>query len=145
MKLDILAIGAHPDDVEFGCGGTLLKLASEGKSIGIIDLTQGEMGTRGTIETRYEEAANAAKLLGLKARENLKMKDIIKKINEFSKLARERELTEEEKKEREKYRKMYIEKFKESVRGHLDSIKVVRVDDDGNPIDDDGNVIEPEA
>ena len=75
MKLDILAIGAHPDDVEFGCGGTLLKLVSEGKSVGIIDLTQGEMGTRGTIETRYEEAANAAKLLGLKARENLKMKD----------------------------------------------------------------------
>ena len=73
------------------------------------------------------------------------MEDIIKKINEFSKLARERELTEEEKKEREKYRKIYIEKFKESVRGHLDNIKVVRVDDDGNPIDDDGNVIEPEA
>ena len=73
------------------------------------------------------------------------MEDIIKKINEFSKLARERELTEEEKKEREKYRKMYIEKFKESVRGHLDSIKVVRVDGDGNTIDDDGNVIEPEA
>ena len=78
-------------------------------------------------------------------KEKEKMEDIIKKINEFSKLARERELTEEEKKEREKYRKMYIEKFKESVRGHLDSIKVVRVDDDGNPIDDDGNVIEPEA
>ncbi len=74
-----------------------------------------------------------------------KMEDIIKKINEFSKLARERELTEEEKKEREKYRKMYMEKFKESVKGHLDSIKIVRVDDDGNPIDDDGNVIKPEA
>ena len=78
-------------------------------------------------------------------KEKEKMEDIIKKVNEFSKLARERELTEEEKKEREKYRKMYIEKFKESVRGHLDSIKVVRVDDEGNPIDDDGNVIEPEA
>lgn len=78
-------------------------------------------------------------------KEKGKMEDIIKKVNEFSKLARERELTEEEKKEREKYRKMYIEKFKESVRGHLESIKVVRVDDDGNPIDDDGNVIEPEA
>ena len=78
-------------------------------------------------------------------KEKEKMEDIIKKINEFSRLARERELTEEEKKEREKYRKMYIEKFKESVRGHLDSIKVVRVDDDGNPIDDDGNVIKPEA
>ena len=73
------------------------------------------------------------------------MEDIIKKVNEFSRLARERELTEEEKKEREKYRKMYIEKFKESVRGHLDSIKVVRLADDGNPIDDDGNIIEPEA
>ena len=78
-------------------------------------------------------------------KEKGKMEYIIKKVNEFSKLARERELTEEEKKEREKYRKIYIEKFKESVRGHLDSIKVVRVDDDGNPIDDDGNVIEPEA
>ena len=78
-------------------------------------------------------------------KEKGKMEDIIKKVNEFSKLARERELTEEEKKEREKYRKMYIEKFKKSMRGHLDSIKVVRVDDDGNPIDDDGNVIEPEA
>ena len=78
-------------------------------------------------------------------KDNFDVKEIIKKVNEFSKLARERELTEEEKKEREKYRKMYIEKFKESVRGHLDSIKVVRVDDDGNPIDDDGNVIEPEA
>ena len=74
-----------------------------------------------------------------------KMEDIIKKVNEFSKLARERELTEEEKKEREKYRKMYMEKFKESMRGHLDSIKIVRVDDEGNPIDNDGNVIEPEA
>lgn len=74
-----------------------------------------------------------------------KMEDIIKKVNEFSRLARERELTEEEKKEREKYRKMYMEKFKESVRGHLDSIKIVRVDDEGNPIDNDGNVIEPEA
>ena len=57
------------------------------------------------------------------------MQNIIKKINEFSKLAKERELTEEEKKEREKYRKMYMEKFRESVRGHLESIKVVRVDE----------------
>lgn len=75
MKVDVLAIGAHPDDVEFGCGGTLLKLISEGKKVVIIDLTQGELGTRGTAETRAEEAANAAKLLGLTARENLKMKD----------------------------------------------------------------------
>ena len=75
MKVDVLAIGAHPDDVEFGCGGTLLKLIAEGKKVVVIDLTQGELGTRGTIETRYEEAAEASKLLGLTARENLKMKD----------------------------------------------------------------------
>lgn len=75
MKLDVLAIGAHPDDVEFGCAGTLLKLISEGKKVGIIDLTQGELGTRGTAETRSIEANNAAKLLGLSVRENLKMKD----------------------------------------------------------------------
>lgn len=73
------------------------------------------------------------------------MEDIIKKINKFTKIARKRELTEEEKKEREKYRKLYIEKFKNSMRGHLDSIKVVRVDDNGNPIDKDGKVIEPDA
>lgn len=73
------------------------------------------------------------------------MEDIIKKINEFAKIARERELTEKEKKEREKYRKLYIEKFKTSMRGHLDSIKVMRVDDNGNPIDKDGKVIEPDA
>lgn len=73
------------------------------------------------------------------------MDNIIKKINEFSKIARERNLTEEEKIEREKYRKMYMEKFRESIKGHLDSIKVVRVDDDGNPIDEDGNIIREEA
>ena len=73
------------------------------------------------------------------------MEDIIKKINEFTKIARKRELTEKEKKEREKYRKLYIEKFKNSMRGHLDSIKVVRVDDNGNPIDKDGKIIEPDA
>ena len=73
------------------------------------------------------------------------MEDIVKKINEFSKIAKERELTEEEAKEREKYRRMYIDKFKESVRGHLDNIKVVRVDDEVNPIDDEGNKIPDQA
>ncbi|MDO5089810.1 MAG: DUF896 domain-containing protein [Leptotrichiaceae bacterium] len=73
------------------------------------------------------------------------MEEIIKKINEFSKMARERELTEEEMKEREKYRKEYLKKFKESIRGHLDSIKVVRVDEEGNPIDENGNKIPAEA
>jgi len=75
MKLDILAIGVHPDDVELGCSGTILNAITEGKKVGIIDLTQGELGTRGTIETRYAEAAVAAKILGVAIRENLKMAD----------------------------------------------------------------------
>ena len=75
MKLDILAFAAHPDDVEISAGGTLLKYISEGKSVGIIDLTEGELGTRGNVQTRYEEAETAGKLLGLSARENLRIKD----------------------------------------------------------------------
>lgn len=75
MKLDVLAIGAHPDDVELGCGGTVAKLVAEGKSVGIIDLTQGELGTRGTAETRKQEASNAAKILGVAIRENLGFRD----------------------------------------------------------------------
>ncbi|MBB1286548.1 bacillithiol biosynthesis deacetylase BshB1 [Flavisolibacter sp. BT320] len=75
MKLDILAIGSHPDDVELGCSGTLISEAQRGKKVGIVDLTQGELGTRGTIETRYQEAADAAKIMGLAVRENLKMRD----------------------------------------------------------------------
>lgn len=75
MKVDILAIGAHPDDVELGCGGTLAKLISEGKKVAVVDLTQGELGTRGTNVTRAEEAANAAAIQGYVNRENLKMKD----------------------------------------------------------------------
>jgi len=63
MKLDILAFGAHPDDVELSAAGTLLHYAAQGKSIGIIDLTEGELGTRGTVESRYEEAAAAAETL----------------------------------------------------------------------------------
>ena len=77
MKVDILAIGAHPDDVELGCGGTLAKLISEGKTVAVVDLTQGELGTRGTNITRAEEAAEASQILGISARENLKMKDSI--------------------------------------------------------------------
>jgi bacillithiol biosynthesis deacetylase BshB1 len=75
MKTDILAFGAHPDDVELGCGGTIAKLVSEGKTCAIIDLTKGELGTRGTDEIRLEEAAQSAKILGVAARENLAMKD----------------------------------------------------------------------
>ena len=75
MKLDILAFGAHPDDVELGCSGTLAKEISLGKKVGIIDLTRGELGTRGTAQTRNEEAAEAAKILGVSIRENLNFRD----------------------------------------------------------------------
>ena len=69
MKLDILAFGAHPDDVELGCAGTLAKEISLGKTVGIIDLTQGELGTRGSAELRRQEAQEAARLLEVKVRE----------------------------------------------------------------------------
>lgn len=75
MKLDILAIGAHPDDVELGCGGTIAKEVAQGKKVGIIDLTRGELGTRGTAETRDEEANNAAKILGVLLRINMEFAD----------------------------------------------------------------------
>lgn len=75
MKLDLLAIGAHPDDVELGCSGALINEVKLGKKVGIIDLTQGELGTRGTIETRYQEAADAARIMGVHVRENLKFRD----------------------------------------------------------------------
>lgn len=75
MKLDVLAIGVHPDDVELGCSGTLINEIKAGKKAGIIDLTQGELGTRGSIDTRYEEASKAAMIIGVQVRENLKMRD----------------------------------------------------------------------
>ena len=75
MKLDILAFGAHPDDVELGCGGTIAKEVSLGKKVGIIDLTRGELGTRGSAETRDTESAKAAEILGIAVRENLNMRD----------------------------------------------------------------------
>ncbi len=75
MKLDILAFGAHPDDVELGCSGTIAKEISLGKKVGIIDLTRGELGTRGTAQTRDKEASDAAKILGVSIRENLEFRD----------------------------------------------------------------------
>ncbi len=75
MKLDILAMGAHPDDVELGCGGTLAKEISRGKKVGILDLTRGELGTRGSAEIRHREATRAAKILGVEMRENLGFRD----------------------------------------------------------------------
>ena len=75
MKLDILAFGVHPDDVELSCAGTLMVEINNGKKVGVIDLTRGELGTRGTAETRKEEAAIAAAIMGVHVRENLGMRD----------------------------------------------------------------------
>jgi N-acetylglucosamine malate deacetylase 1 len=75
MKTDILAFGVHPDDVELGCSGTLIAAVAQGKKVAVIDLTRGELGTRGTAATRDAEAADAAKAMGVHARENLEMAD----------------------------------------------------------------------
>jgi N-acetylglucosamine malate deacetylase 1 len=75
IKLDILAFGAHPDDIELGCGGTLAKEIALGKKVGIIDLTRGELGTRGSVETRNKESQAATKILGVSIRENLDFRD----------------------------------------------------------------------
>lgn len=81
MKLDILAFGAHPDDVELACGGTLAKLVQKGYKVGVVDLTRGEMGTRGSAEIRDAEAKNASRILGLSLRENLEMQDCLFQID----------------------------------------------------------------
>lgn len=75
MKLDILAFGVHPDDAELGCAGTLLAAMGQGKKVGMIDLTRGELGTRGNADTRLVEATNAAMIMGVSVRENLGMAD----------------------------------------------------------------------
>lgn len=82
MKLDLLAFGVHPDDIELSCAGTLLVEKNKGKKVGIIDLTRGELGTRGTAQTREEEAENSAKILGVDVRENLDMSDAFFKNDE---------------------------------------------------------------
>jgi N-acetylglucosamine malate deacetylase 1 len=86
MKLDILAIGAHPDDVELGCSGTLIKHLKNGLKVGIIDLTRGELGTRGTIETRNQETIKSTKVLGVQLRENMDFKDGLFENNEENKI-----------------------------------------------------------
>lgn len=86
IKLDILAIGAHPDDVELSCSGTLLKQASLGHKTGVLDLTRGELGTRGSAEIRDQEAAAASKILGLSVRENIGLADGFFENNKESQL-----------------------------------------------------------
>ncbi|MEY4603186.1 MAG: hypothetical protein RIT43_478 [Bacteroidota bacterium] len=85
MKLDILAFGVHPDDVELSCSGTLMKHIAQGKKVGVVDLTRGELGSRGTAETRMVEAADASKLMGLEVRVNLQMEDGFFENNESNK------------------------------------------------------------
>lgn len=75
MKLDILVFGAHPDDAELGAGATIAKEVSKGKKVGIVDLTRGELGTRGSAEIRDKEAAKAAEILGVSVRENMEFAD----------------------------------------------------------------------
>jgi N-acetylglucosamine malate deacetylase 1 len=86
MKLDILAFGAHPDDVELGCGGTIIKEIDLGKKVGIVDLTRGELGTRGTVAIRNEESEAAAKIMGVAVRENLDLADGFFENNQSSQL-----------------------------------------------------------
>lgn len=86
MKIDVLAFGVHPDDVELSCSGTLLKEKSKNRTTGIIDLTRGELGSRGTAQTREEEAAESAKILGVDVRENLEMADGFFKNDEENQL-----------------------------------------------------------
>jgi bacillithiol biosynthesis deacetylase BshB1 len=87
MKLDILVFAVHPDDAELGCGGTILKHIALGKKVGIVDFTRGDLGTRGTAETRDVEAADAAGILGLHVRENLNFRDAFFKNDEEHQLA----------------------------------------------------------
>jgi bacillithiol biosynthesis deacetylase BshB1 len=75
MKLDLLAFGAHPDDVELSCAGTIIKHVSLGYQVGVVDLTRGQLGTRGTPEIREAEAMTAAEIMGIQVRENLDMRD----------------------------------------------------------------------
>jgi bacillithiol biosynthesis deacetylase BshB1 len=86
MKVDILAFAAHPDDIEISAAGMLMKHIEIGKTVAIVDLTQGEMGSRGTIETRYAEAKKASEIIGVSHRVNLKMKDGFFEISQANKL-----------------------------------------------------------
>lgn len=87
IKLDILVIAAHPDDAELGCGGTIVRNIQEGKKVGIADLTQGELGTRGSADLRLQEASAAARIMGIQVRENLGLRDGRFQNNEEDQLA----------------------------------------------------------
>jgi bacillithiol biosynthesis deacetylase BshB1 len=86
MQVDILAFGAHPDDIELSCSGTIISEIKKGKKVALVDLTEGELGTRGTVSSRYQEAAAAAMIMGVDYRENLRMKDGFFENNEENQL-----------------------------------------------------------
>lgn len=86
MKLDILVFAVHPDDAELGCSGTIIKHLANGKKVGIIDFTKGELGTRGTTETRAQESVEATKVMGINVRENLGIRDGFFKNDEETQL-----------------------------------------------------------
>ena len=86
MKLDILVFGAHPDDVELGCGGTVIKEVQRGRKVGVIDLTRGELGTRGDVNSRDNESKKATDIMGVCMRENMNFKDGFFQDNEVHKL-----------------------------------------------------------
>lgn len=81
MKLDILVFAAHPDDVELSASGTIMKHIAQGKKVGVVDLTEGQLGSRGTVQTRYEEAEAASKIMGIHYRKNLQLEDGFFEIN----------------------------------------------------------------
>ena len=85
-QIDILAFGAHPDDIELSCAGTILKHVSLGNKIGIVDLTRGELGTRGSAQIRDQESAKAAKILGVEFRHNMNFEDCFFENNNKNKL-----------------------------------------------------------
>lgn len=87
MKLDILVFAAHPDDAEMSCAGTIMRAIAEGKKVGIIDLTRGELGTRGSALTRAQESAEATRILGIHVRENLELDDCFFEINKENQLS----------------------------------------------------------
>ncbi len=87
MKLDILVFAAHPDDAELGCGGAIISHVEAGKKVGVVDMTKGEMGTRGTPEIRLQEANDAGKIMGLSIRENLGLADAFFENNKQNQLA----------------------------------------------------------
>ncbi|MEW6125736.1 MAG: bacillithiol biosynthesis deacetylase BshB1 [Acidobacteriota bacterium] len=120
LHLDVLAVGAHPDDVELGCGGTLAKLAAMGYRVGILDMTRGETGTRGTPEIRAQEAEAAAKVLNLAIRDNLELPDAHVCLNDESRVRMVRKIR------RYRPRIMFTHFWEDPHPDHVNTCRIVR-------------------